>query len=331
MTTEQRPLAICLMGPTAVGKTAVALALHDMFPVEIISVDSSQVYRGMDIGTAKPTTTELVRAPHRLIDICDPTESYSAGRFCEDALREMKAIAGMGRIPLLVGGTMFYFRALEYGLSVLPSAAPDIRRQIAEEGARQGWPAMHARLAMIDPQAATQIDPHDVQRIQRALEIHSVTGHTPSELTRRMRPERAPYRFVKIGIWPEDRTQLHARISTRFDRMLERGLIKEVERLYRRNDLDESLPSARTVGYRQMWAYLTKRINYIEMINRTVAATRQLAKRQITWLRRYPGLQRVDSESATLLDETVRFVRQTLANEEKRGDYSERTGERPNY
>jgi tRNA dimethylallyltransferase len=304
------------MGPTASGKTAIALALHEMFPVEIISVDASQVYRGMDIGTAKPSAAEQTRARHRLIDIRDPAETYSAAQFREDALREMREIVASGRIPLLVGGTMFYFRALEYGLSRLPSATPEVRRRIGEEGRLAGWPALHARLAAIDPATAQRLDSNDAQRIQRALEIHAVTGRAPSELTRETRPRPAAYRFYKIGLWPEERAGLHARIAARFARMLERGLVAEVEALCRRTDIDASVPSMRTVGYRQISAYLTKRINYIEMVDRSVAATRQLAKRQITWLRRYPGLQRVDGGGETLLDEVAALVRRVTVDKE---------------
>jgi tRNA dimethylallyltransferase len=319
MQTDQRPLAICLMGPTASGKTAIALALHEMFPVEIVSVDASQVYRGMDIGTAKPTATELARAPHRLIDIRDPIEAYSAAQFRDDALREMRDISASGKIPLLVGGTMFYFRALEYGLSSLPSAVPDVRKQIGEEARLRGWPAMHARLVTIDPETAQRLDPNDAQRIQRALELHSVTGCPPSQLTRREKPVPAAYRFWKIGIWPDERANLHERIAARFHHMLERGLVNEVERLYRRGDLDATLPSMRTVGYRQIWAYLTRRINYIEMVNAAVVATRQLAKRQITWLRRYPDLHRVDGDTAGILDDVTALVRRVVIERQQSG------------
>jgi len=316
MPSDQRPLVICLMGPTASGKTAMALALHEQFPVEIISVDSSQVYRGMDIGTAKPSAAELARAPHRLIDIRDPAETYSAAQFRADALREMDDIIASGKVPLLVGGTMFYFRALEYGLSELPSATPQVRKDIADVARADGWPALHARLMEIDPRAAQRIDPNDAQRIQRALEIHAVSGKPPSELTETAVPEPANYRFCKIATWPEERAALHARIARRFEQMLERGLIAEVESLYRRGDLDASMPSMRTVGYRQIWAYLTKRINYIEMFNRSVAATRQLAKRQITWLRRYPDLQRVDGSGEMPLDEVAALVQRVTIGKE---------------
>ncbi|MBI3900255.1 MAG: tRNA (adenosine(37)-N6)-dimethylallyltransferase MiaA [Gammaproteobacteria bacterium] len=290
----QLPLAICLFGPTASGKTACAIALREVLPVEIVSVDSSQVYRGMDIGTAKPTADEQARAPHRLIDIRDPAESYSAADFCDDARREMRAITAAGKIPLLVGGTMFYFRALEYGLSELPPATPEVRRQLHEDATRLGWPAMHARLAMIDPVRANQLKPNDAQRIQRALEIHAVTGRRSSELVGTTHGAGSEFRFYKIGLWPSERAVLHERIAARFEKMLERGLISEVELLYRRGDLDLTQPSMRTVGYRQIWNYLTGLVDYNEMVEQAIAATRQLAKRQLTWLRSYTDVQRVD-------------------------------------
>lgn len=308
MSQPARPLAICLMGPTASGKTAIALALRDALPVEIISVDASQVYRGMDIGTAKPTPEEQARAPHRLIDIRDPAERYSAAEFREDALREMEAIVAAGRVPLLVGGTMFYFQALEYGLSDLPSADPEVRRHITEDAERSGWPNLHARLAAIDPEAAARIRPTDPQRIQRALEIHAVTGQPPSTLRRAPRAS-APYRFVKIGLWPDRRAALHARIAHRFAVMLERGLLSEVEALYRRGDLDVAQPSMRTVGYRQVWHYLTGVVDYNQMTEQAIAATRQLAKRQLTWLRRYPDVRFLDCSDAPPTDAAVEYVR----------------------
>ncbi|HYA37707.1 MAG TPA: tRNA (adenosine(37)-N6)-dimethylallyltransferase MiaA [Candidatus Methylomirabilis sp.] len=285
------PPAIFLMGPTAAGKTALALALHNALPVEIISVDSSQVYRGMDIGTAKPTPAELARAPHRLIDIRDPAQAYSAAEFCDDARREMEAIARAGRIPLLVGGSMFYFRALEFGLSDLPSADPDVRAHLAEEAGSVGWPALHQRLRSIDPESAAQIHPNDAQRIQRALEIHALTGQPPSRLGGGRLHGELPYGLVKIALWPQNRARLHARIESRFRAMLEQNFLGEVEHLYRRGDLTAELPSIRTVGYRQAWKYLTGEVNYNEMINQAVAATRQFAKRQVTWLRSYPQVR----------------------------------------
>lgn len=283
------------MGATATGKTALALALHDVLPVEIISVDSSQVYRGMDIGTAKPTAEELKRAPHRLIDIRDPAEAYTAAEFCTDALHEMEAIRQSGRIPLLVGGTMFYFHALEFGLSPLPSADPELRARLTEEAAHTSWQALHARLAEVDPQSAQRIHPNDTQRIQRALEIYELTGKTLSRINATAAPQPAAWRFVKIGLQVSDRAVLHERIAKRFHAMLEQGLVQEVERLYRRGDLNPALPSVRTVGYRQIWEYLSNKINYTEMVDAAMAATRQLAKRQLTWLRSYPGVQSLET------------------------------------
>jgi tRNA dimethylallyltransferase len=292
------PPAIFLMGPTAAGKTALALALHERLPVEIISVDSSQVYRGMDIGTAKPTREELARAPHRLIDIRDPAQAYSAAEFCDDARREMDAIVRAGRIPLLVGGTMFYFRALEFGLSDLPSADPGIRARLGDEATALGWPALHQRLRLLDPDAAAQIHPNDAQRIQRALEIHALTGQPPSRLGGTRLHGDLPYRLVKIALWPQDRARLHARIDSRFRAMLRQNFLAEVEHLYHRGDLTPGLPAMRTVGYRQAWKYLTGEVSYNEMIDQALAATRQFAKRQMTWLRSYPEVRAFDIDFA---------------------------------
>jgi tRNA dimethylallyltransferase len=298
MTDPDPPPVLCLMGPTATGKTALALALHAQLPVELVSVDAAQVYRGMDIGTAKPSPAERARAPHRLIDICDPAEAYSAARFREDALREIAAIVRAGRTPLLVGGTSFYFRALESGLSELPSADPAVRARLAAEAARDGWPALHARLRDQDPASAARIDPHDAQRIQRALEIVALTGRTRTELGgARQRP---PYCFVKLALWPADRAALHRRIAERFRLMLNQGLVAEVESLYRRGDLSPSLPSVRTVGYRQVWAYLSGALNYQDMVEKSIIATRQLAKRQLTWLRAERDVIRLDCQGADL-------------------------------
>lgn len=298
------PPVVFLMGPTAAGKTGLALALHSRLPVEIVSVDSSQVYRGLDIGTAKPTPEEQARAPHRLIDIRDPSEIYSAAQFCDDARREIAAIVRAGRIPLLVGGTMFYFRALEYGLAPLPSADPAVRARLTEEAQVQGWPALHVRLAARDPGSAARIDPNDAQRIQRALEIIELSGETPSVLNRAHRAD-FPYRAIKFALAPGERARLHDRTGQRLDRMLEQGLVAEVEALYRRGDLDLHLPSIRTVGYRQIWQYLTGKLNYSEMIDQAKAATRQLAKRQFTWLRRYPEVVWLDSDGVDLAGRAI--------------------------
>lgn len=283
---DRRPLAILLMGPTASGKTELAVDLTERLPCDIVSVDSAMVYRGMDIGTAKPDPATLARAPHRLVDCCDPAESYSAARFLEDALREMAAIAASGRIPLLVGGTMLYFRALQRGLSPLPSADPEIRRQLEDEAKRLGWEAMHQRLALVDPRAAAQIHPNDPQRIQRALEVFELTGRALTELQREgavLSP--LPYRLLKLVRAPAERAILHQRIEQRFHAMLAAGLEDEVRALLARGDLTPDLPSMRCVGCRQVLKYLAGEYKYPIMVQRGIIATRQLAKRQWTWLR----------------------------------------------
>jgi tRNA dimethylallyltransferase len=306
------PLAVFLMGPTAAGKTALALELHDAFPMEIVSVDSSQVYRGMDIGTAKPTPAEQTRAPHRLIDIRDPTQTYSAAEFCADAAREMAAITQQGKIPLLVGGTMFYFHALEFELSDLPSADAEIRERLNTEATQKGWEELHRRLQAVDPESAKRIHPNDAQRIQRALEIFELTGQSLSDLSSSSQRVSLPYRLIKIALWPQDRKQLHARIEQRFHAMLEQGFLSEVEKLYARGDLKSTMPSVRTVGYRQIWEYLTGTINYSEMIEQALAATRQFAKRQITWLRSYPDIHAFDSSDSTPVRESQDYLKEMI-------------------
>jgi len=279
------PLAVFLMGPTASGKTGVAVDLVQQLPLEIISVDSALIYRGMDIGTAKPDADTLCRAPHRLIDICDPSETYSAARFREDALREMEDIRRLGHTPLLVGGTSLYFRALEQGLSPLPAADPEVRARLEAEAGEAGWVAMHARLRRVDPEAAARIHPHDPQRIQRALEVFELTGVPLSHWFAGGREPACGYRFVKIILAPRDRQVLHQRISRRFEGMLEQGFVDEVRRLRARGDLHQDLPSMRAVGYRQAWAYLEGNLSASEWVERAVIATRHYAKRQMTWLR----------------------------------------------
>ncbi|MBZ6073950.1 tRNA (adenosine(37)-N6)-dimethylallyltransferase MiaA [Aeromonas schubertii] len=283
------PQAIFLMGPTASGKTDLAIALTRVLPCDIISVDSALIYREMDIGTAKPSAAELAAAPHRLIDILDPSQSYSAADFRRDALREMAEIAGRGRIPLLVGGTMLYFKALLEGLSPLPSADPEVRRQLEEEAERLGWQALHDELSRVDPVAGARIHPNDPQRLTRALEVYRVSGKTLTELTR-IQGEALPYRVSQFAIAPEERSELHRRIELRFDLMLQGGLEEEVRRLLERGDLTPDLPSIRCVGYRQMWDYLIGEVGYDEMRYRGIVATRQLAKRQMTWLRGWPDV-----------------------------------------
>ena len=292
---EHKPLAIFLMGPTASGKTDLAIQLRQQLPVEVISVDSALIYRGMDIGTAKPSKAELALAPHRLIDICDPAESYSAANFRTDALREMQEISAQGKIPLLVGGTMLYYKALLEGLSPLPSADEKVRSEIETKAALIGWGGLHQELSKIDPISAQRINPNDSQRINRALEVFYLTGKTLTELTAQ-KGEALPYDILQFAIAPEQREVLHLRIEQRFHKMIELGFQQEVEKLYRRPDLNENLPSIRCVGYRQMWEYLRGDYDHDEMVFRGICATRQLAKRQITWLRGWTSpIQWLDS------------------------------------
>lgn len=272
------------MGPTASGKTAFAMGLCQRYPIDIISVDSALIYRGMDIGTAKPTKQQLIRYPHQLIDICDPSESYSAANFCRDATDAIEIILAKGRIPLLVGGTMLYFKALIEGLSPLPAANVEIRKKIEEKANQEGWKAIHQELEKVDPVSASKIHPNDPQRLNRALEIYLLTGKSLTDLTQKSGHE-LPYNIMQLGMMTEDRRVLHQRIETRFLQMLEQGFENEVKQLITRSDLHLNLPSMRCVGYRQMWEYLRKETSYDEMVFKGIAATRQLAKRQITWLR----------------------------------------------
>ena len=284
MTDPQRPTVIFLMGPTASGKTALAIELVKRLPCDIISVDSALVYRGMDIGTAKPTAAEQAQAPHRLLDLIDPTETYSAADFRRDALREIESIVAQGRIPLLVGGTMLYYKALLEGLSPLPAADPLIRQAIETEAEQIGWDALHAQLQQIDPVSAMRIHPNDPQRLSRALEVYRISGKTLTELTQ-TKGEQLPYRTLQFAIAPTDRELLRQRIAERYKLMLSQGFEQEVRALYQRGDLNADLPSIRCVGYRQMWEYLDGQISYDEMVYRGIVATCQLAKRQMTWLR----------------------------------------------
>ena len=306
---EHKPLAIFLMGPTASGKTDLAIQLRQQLPVEVISVDSALIYRGMDIGTAKPSKAELALAPHRLIDICDPSESYSAANFRTDALREMQEISAQGKIPLLVGGTMLYYKALLEGLSPLPSADEKVRSEIEAKAALIGWGGLHQELSKIDPISAQRINPNDSQRINRALEVFYLTGKTLTELTAQ-KGEALPYDILQFAIAPEQREVLHLRIEQRFHKMIELGFQQEVEKLYRRPDLNENLPSIRCVGYRQMWEYLRGDYDHDEMVFRGICATRQLAKRQITWLRGWTSpIQWLDSlQPAQALEKVLTSV-----------------------
>jgi tRNA dimethylallyltransferase len=284
--TDQRPPAIFLMGPTATGKTALACALADRFPVELVSVDSALVYRGLDIGAAKPDADTLRRHPHALIDIRDPSEPYSAAQFRNDALAAMQVITKRGHVPLLVGGTGLYFRALERGLSEMPSADAELRGRLHAEAERDGWPALHARLARRDPEAAARIRPNDAQRIQRALEVIELTGDTLTELHAGTRgTQRLLYQVLKLALVPAERDVLRERIATRFDAMLAKGFLEEVERLRARGDLHADLPALRAVGYRQAWEYLGGDCSRDGFRQRAIDATRQFAKRQTTWLR----------------------------------------------
>jgi tRNA dimethylallyltransferase len=302
------PPAIFLMGPTAAGKTGLAVFLAQRLPLGVISVDSAMVYRGMDIGTAKPSRELLDRVPHRLLDIRDPTEPYSAAQFRVDALREMADITAAGKVPLLVGGTMLYFRALQQGLAPMPAAKPDLRASLEADAARAGWAAMHRRLAEVDPEAAARIHPHDPQRIQRALEVYQLTGQPISRLQRQAQGERPfPYRILKLVLAPADRGELHARIEQRFRTMLDEGFEGEVRHLWSRGDLSLELPSMRAVGYRQMLKYLIGEYTYAHMLERVVVATRQLAKRQLTWLRVESTCQRL-GEGSTITDQALRLA-----------------------
>ncbi|WP_154114936.1 tRNA (adenosine(37)-N6)-dimethylallyltransferase MiaA [Vibrio cincinnatiensis] len=302
--TTQLPLALFLMGPTASGKTDLAIQLRKKYPVEIISVDSALIYRGMDIGTAKPTVEELAQAPHRLIDVLDPSEAYSVADFRQDALREMQAIACEGKIPLLVGGTMLYYKALLEGLSPLPAADPHIRQEIELQAQQIGWEGLHTELQQIDPISAARIHPNDPQRLSRALEVYRISGKTLTELTK-TKGEPIPFRIKQFAIAPKDRAELHRRIELRFEKMVQSGFEEEVKALYARDDLHPDLPSIRCVGYRQMWEYLDGKGSLDEAIFRGVCATRQLAKRQITWLRSWDDLTWLDSEHVDQALETL--------------------------
>ena len=307
------PPAIFLMGPTASGKTELAIELVRHLPCEIISVDSALVYRGMDIGTAKPDAAELALAPHRLIDICDPTEAYSAARFRQDALAEMAEISATGRIPLLVGGTMLYFRALEFGLSSLPEADPEVRAELEREAAALGWENLHEQLKRIDPAAATRIHPNDPQRIQRALEVYRLTGQPMSLLQGQAERRALPYRLVKLARAPKSRAVLHQRIAERFSEMLSKGFEAEVQQLLQKGSVRPEMPSMRSVGYRQMIRYLQGEWDRETMIERGIIATRQLAKRQFTWLRSYPDLHWLDEEAGNILQQALKIVRSGLS------------------
>lgn len=316
--TERLPPAIFLMGPTAAGKTDLALALADALPCELISVDSALIYRGMDIGTAKPDKATLARYPHRLIDIRDPAESYSAAEFRADALAAMAEISARGRIPLLVGGTMLYYKALLEGLADMPSADPAVRAELEAWAAAEGWEALHRELARIDPESAARIHPNDPQRLTRALEVQRVSGLSMSEHRRRQAAQNSgpeapgadhfPYTVAQFAIAPVERRVLHERIAQRFRLMLEQGFVEEVEALRLRGDLHAGLPSIRAVGYRQVWDYLDGRLSREDMAERGIIATRQLAKRQFTWLRGWDKLHWLDSQADDNLALALKYL-----------------------
>lgn len=299
MNAQNQPLppAICLMGPTASGKTDIAVHLVKNLPVEIISVDSVLIYKEMDIGSAKPDKATLELAPHRLIDFLDPSQAYSVANFRRDALQAMKEISASGKIPLLVGGTMLYYRALLDGLSNLPASNEAVREKLEAQAAELGWQEMHKKLQQVDPDAAERIHPNDPQRIQRALEVYEISGEAMTVLQKRHKCQSTlPYNITKLIVNPKERAVLHQRIEQRFKHMLQNGFIDEVKALYERGDLNKDMPSMRAVGYRQVWEYLDGTRDYDSMLERGIVTTRQLAKRQLTWLRNEKGAIWIDSQ-----------------------------------
>ena len=303
----KQPPVICLMGPTASGKTALAMALQEALPCDIVSVDSALIYRDMDIGTAKPTQAELLKYPHRLINLRDASESYSAADFCHDALAEIAQIRSNNRIPLLVGGTMMYFKSLIEGISPLPAANPEIRQAIESEAADKGWQAMHDQLAEIDPVSAKRIHPNDPQRLTRALEVYRLSGNTLTQLTE-IKGNKLEGDVLQLAITPKERSTLHDRIALRYQQMIDQGFEEEVVKLKSRGDLTQDLPSIRCVGYRQMWQYLDGDYDHDEMIFRGVCATRQLAKRQLTWLRNWPEIHWLTTDDKTNLSQVLSLL-----------------------
>ncbi|SFH21387.1 tRNA (adenosine(37)-N6)-dimethylallyltransferase MiaA [Modicisalibacter xianhensis] len=309
MQTDDRPLAIFLMGPTASGKTDLAMALHERLGAELISVDSAMVYRGMDIGTAKPSPSELAQAPHRLIDIRDPVEPYSAAQFRDDAREEMRRITARGNTPLLVGGTMLYYKSLVGGIANLPESDAIVRAELEAWAGSEGLQALHDELQRVDPESALRIHPNDPQRLMRALEVQRLTGRPMSELWREQARGTFPWRTMSIGLAPAERHVLHERIAQRFTRMIEAGFIDEVAGLRQRGDLHPELPSMKSVGYRQVWQYLDGAFDEQALKFKGIVATRQLAKRQMTWLRSWPALHWVDSLGRAPLEKVLNLVR----------------------
>ncbi|ROO37475.1 tRNA (adenosine(37)-N6)-dimethylallyltransferase MiaA [Salinisphaera orenii] len=305
-----KPPVLFLLGPTASGKTGLAVELVERLDAEIVSVDSAMVYRGMDIGTAKPDAATLARAPHALIDIRDPAEPYSAAEFRADAAAEIARIHAAGRLPVLTGGTSLYFRALEHGLADMPPRDDAVRARLTAEAQADGWHSLHARLAAVDPPSAARIHPNDAQRIQRALEIHALTGTAPSELHARQNESALPWSICKLVVAPATRAALHERIARRFEIMLEQGFAAEVEKLYSRPDLNATLPSIRAVGYRQLWQVMAGEMRMDEGARRAVFASRQLAKRQLTWLRSLQSARWLESDAPDLHEQAQSHVSQ---------------------
>lgn len=303
-----KPKVVCLMGPTASGKTGLAVELASQYGYDIISVDSALIYKGMDIGTAKPDASTLARAPHRLIDIIDPAESYSAADFLRDAKREVEEIVAQGKTPLLVGGTMMYFNALQKGLAPMPAADAVVRAELAEQVAQNGLASLHEELKRIDPVSAERISANDPQRLQRAIEVYRLTGKSMTQLWAEQAQQELPFELINIAVMPEDRSTLHQRIEERFHIMMEQGFLGEVERLYQRGDLTIDMPSVRCVGYRQMWQYLEGEGTLDDAIFKGIVATRQLAKRQHTWLRGWEDLAIFDSLRPDLLEQTLKYL-----------------------
>jgi tRNA dimethylallyltransferase len=305
----KKPPAICLMGPTAAGKTQFAMDLSDRFPSTLINVDSAQVYRGMDIGTGKPDATTRRQYPHRLMDIRDPSETYSASQFRADAIREMSDVLVRGKTPVLVGGTMLYFKVLRDGLAAMPNASPKVRKQIEALAAERGWETVHAELKKVDPESAARIHANDPQRLQRALEVFLLTGKSLTALHQENHdPAELPCHLCFVAIQPTDRAVLHNRIAERFRRMLSEGLIEEVRVLYERGDLNLSMSSMKSVGYRQVWQYLAGEFTHGEMIEKSIVATRQLAKRQLTWLRGWPALSPLGEPDKNSIDVVLKIL-----------------------
>ncbi len=303
-----KPDVICLLGPTASGKTAVAVELVQRLPLEIISVDSAQIYRGLDIGSGKPDAATLRRAPHRLIDIVDPSTRYSASDFRHDATAAIEAVLASGKTPLLVGGTMLYFKVLRDGLAALPRADAEVRREIEALATAEGWAAVHAELQAVDPESAARIHPNDPQRLSRALEVYRVSGRTMTAIhgeEKRAPSPVLPWQLHFLGIEPADRKELHERIAARFRQMLAAGFEQEVRALHQRTDLDSTLPAIKSVGYRQMWAYLNGELHYDEMVEKSIIATRQLAKRQLTWMRGWPDLHAFEAAATDFAAESL--------------------------